>query len=85
MGAAIAVETIVNVWSSTKTVTSLAALIVAVAAYRPGATAQDASRGRRGEDTASHTSSVSGWQEPITIEDLYDWDKSTSLLAAQAP
>ncbi len=33
----------------------------------------------------SHTSGVSGWQEPITIEDLFDWEKSTSLLAAQAP
>jgi CubicO group peptidase (beta-lactamase class C family) len=33
----------------------------------------------------SHTSGVSGWEQPITLEDLYDWDKSTALLAAQAP
>jgi CubicO group peptidase (beta-lactamase class C family) len=33
----------------------------------------------------SHTSGVSGWERPITLEDLYDWDKSTALLAAQAP
>jgi CubicO group peptidase (beta-lactamase class C family) len=33
----------------------------------------------------SHTSGVSGWEAPFTLEDLYDWEKSTALLAAQAP
>jgi hypothetical protein len=34
----------------------------------------------------SHSSGLSGWKEPITTaEDLYDWEKMTSLLAAQAP
>jgi CubicO group peptidase (beta-lactamase class C family) len=33
----------------------------------------------------SHTSGVPGWDEPIAIEDLYDWEKATGLLAAQAP
>src|SRR5947209_17168714 len=33
----------------------------------------------------SHTSGVSGWEQPITLDDVYDWDKSTALLAAQAP
>jgi CubicO group peptidase (beta-lactamase class C family) len=33
----------------------------------------------------SHSSGLSGWDQPITAEDLYDWDKVTSLLAAQAP
>jgi len=33
----------------------------------------------------SHMSGVSGWEQPITLDDLYDWDKSTALLAAQAP
>ena len=33
----------------------------------------------------SHTSGVSGWEQPITLDDLYDWDKSTALLASQAP
>ena len=33
----------------------------------------------------SHTSGVSGWEQPITLQDVYDWDKSTALLAAQAP
>src|SRR5687768_1589073 len=33
----------------------------------------------------SHTSGLSGWQEPMELEDLYDWEKCTSLLAAQEP
>ncbi len=33
----------------------------------------------------SHTSGVSGWEKPVVIEDLYDWEKSTSMLARQAP
>jgi CubicO group peptidase (beta-lactamase class C family) len=32
-----------------------------------------------------HTSGLSGWQEPIATETLYDWERSTALLAAQAP
>jgi CubicO group peptidase (beta-lactamase class C family) len=33
----------------------------------------------------SHTSGVSGFDEPMILEDLYDWDKTTSILARQAP
>src|SRR5262249_44176920 len=33
----------------------------------------------------SHSAGLSGWKEPITYADLYDWEKVTSLLAAQAP
>jgi CubicO group peptidase (beta-lactamase class C family) len=33
----------------------------------------------------SHTAGLSGWQQPITVEDLYDWEKVTALLAAQEP
>jgi CubicO group peptidase (beta-lactamase class C family) len=32
-----------------------------------------------------HTSGLSGWEQPITLEDLYDWPRSTGLLAAQEP
>jgi len=87
-------DTIVNVWSSTKTVTSLAALILAdrglldldapVARYWP----QFAANGKqdvRVRHVLSYTSGVAGWQEPMTIDDLYDWDRATSMLAAQAP
>jgi CubicO group peptidase (beta-lactamase class C family) len=87
-------DTIVNVWSSTKTVTSLAALVLAdrglldldapVAQYWP----EFAANGKqdvRVRHLLSHTSGVAGWQEPMTIDDLFDWEKATSMLAAQAP
>jgi CubicO group peptidase (beta-lactamase class C family) len=87
-------DTITNVWSSVKTVTALCALIVAdrgeldfdapVARYWP----EFAANGKDGvlvRHVMAHTSGLSGWQEPMTVEDLYDWEKATSLLAAQAP
>jgi CubicO group peptidase (beta-lactamase class C family) len=87
-------DTIVNVWSSTKTVTSLAALMVIdrgliepaapVCAYWP----EFAVNGKQDIEIRhilSHTSGVSGWDLPFTTEDMYDWDKSTAALAAQAP
>ena len=87
-------HTITNVWSTTKTITSLAALMLAdrgeldvhaaVARYWP----EFAANGKAAvkvRHLLSHTSGVSGWEKPITLEDLYDWDKSTALLAAQAP
>ena len=87
-------NTITNVFSTTKAMTSLAALVLVdrgeldldatVASYWP----EFAARGKEGikvRQLLSHTSGVSGWEQPITLEDLYDWDKSTALLAAQAP
>jgi CubicO group peptidase (beta-lactamase class C family) len=87
-------NTIVNVFSTTKTMTALAALVLVdrgeldldapVAKYWP----EFAARGKAGiqvRQLLSHTSGVSGWEQPITLEDLYDWDKSTALLAAQGP
>ena len=87
-------DTIVNVYSTTKTMTALTALLIAdrgdldfdapVAKYWP----EFAQNGKAEVTVAqlmSHSSGLSGWEEPITREDLYDWDKATSLLAAQAP
>jgi CubicO group peptidase (beta-lactamase class C family) len=87
-------NTIANVFSTTKTMTALAALMVVdrgeldldanVASYWP----EFAANGKgeiKVRHLLSHTSGVSGWEQPITLEDLYDWDKSTALLAAQAP
>jgi CubicO group peptidase (beta-lactamase class C family) len=87
-------NTITCVFSTTKTMTSLAALVLVdrgqldldgnVAAYWP----EFAARGKekiKVRQLLSHTSGVSGWEKPITVEDLYDWEKSTALLAAQAP
>ena len=33
----------------------------------------------------SHTAGLSGWTAPMQSADLYDWEKATSLLAAQEP
>jgi CubicO group peptidase (beta-lactamase class C family) len=87
-------DTITNVWSSTKTITSLCALILAdrgeldfdapVARYWP----EFAANGKEAvlvRHIMGHTSGLSGWEEPMTVADFYDWDKATSLLAAQAP
>jgi CubicO group peptidase (beta-lactamase class C family) len=87
-------DTIINVWSTTKTMTALCALILAdrgeldlnapVARYWP----EFAAAGKENvlvRHLMAHTAGLSGWQEPITVEDLYDWEKVTSLLAAQAP
>ena len=87
-------NTLTNVWSTTKTMTSLSALVLAdrgdldldapVATYWP-------EFGANGKDDIpvkallSHTSGVSGWAQPVAVEDMYDWHKSTAMLAAQAP
>ena len=87
-------DTIVNVYSTTKTMTALTALLLAdrgeldfdapVARYWP----EFAANGKAGVKVShlmSHASGLAGWREPLEPEDLYDWEKATSLLAAQAP
>lgn len=87
-------DTIVNVYSTTKTMTALTALLLAdrgeldfdapVARYWP----EFAASGKEAVKVShlmSHSAGLSGWKEPLAKEDLYDWDKATSLLAAQAP
>ena len=87
-------DTITNVWSSTKTMLALMALILAdrgeldpyapVARYWPefGAAGKADIEVRH---LLSHTSGLSGWDQPVTIEDLFDWEQSTARLAAQEP
>jgi len=87
-------DTIVNVWSTTKEITALAILMLVeqglvdldapVATYWP----EFAQHGKQDilvKQVMSHTSGVSGWDQPFVAEDMYDWEKSTSQLAAQAP
>ncbi len=87
-------DTIVNVWSTTKTVTSLAALVLVdrglLDPYAPVATywPEFAANGKEQIEVRhlmSHTSGVSGWEAPFTVPDMYDWDLSTKRLATQAP
>jgi CubicO group peptidase (beta-lactamase class C family) len=82
------------VWSSTKTLSALCCLILAdqgeLDLYAPVAKVWPEFAANGKQDIAmrhvmSHTAGLSGWQEPITVEDLYDWEKVTSLLAAQEP
>ena len=87
-------DTIVNVFSTTKTMTALCALMLAdrgeldvhapVARYWPEFAAEGKDR-IQVRHLLGHTSGLSGWQEPMTEQDLYDWDVATSRLAAQAP
>jgi CubicO group peptidase (beta-lactamase class C family) len=87
-------DTIVNVYSTTKTMCALTALLLAdrgeldfakpVAHYWP----EFAANGKAAVTVAqlmSHSAGLSGFKEKMTKDDLYDWEKVTSLLAAQAP
>ena len=87
-------DTIVNVWSSTKNVTALAGLMLIdrgliepttkVAEIWP-AFAANGKQDIEFRHLLTHSSGLSGWDQPVAVEDLYDWDKSTAMLAAQAP
>lgn len=87
-------DTIVNVYSSTKTVTALTALMLAdrgeldydapVARYWP----EFAANGKADMKVwhlMTHTSGLPGWTETMSRDDVYDWKISTDRLAAQAP
>ncbi len=87
-------DTITNVWSSTKTMTFLAAHVLAdrgqldlhapVARYWP----EFAENGKAGvlvRHLMAHTAGLSGWEEPMTGPDLYNWEETCARLARQAP
>jgi CubicO group peptidase (beta-lactamase class C family) len=87
-------DTIVNVWSTTKTVTSLAILMLAdrglvdldapVARYWP----EFAAQGKEDvlvRHVMGHTSGVAGWNTPFAFDEIYDLERSTAALAGQAP
>ena len=87
-------DTIVNVYSTTKTMSFITALLLAdrgeldfdapVAKYWP----EFAANGKAAVKVShlmAHSAGLSGWKEMISTHDLYDWDKVVGLLAAQAP
>src|SRR2546429_6994 len=84
----------VGVYSTTKTMTALTALLVAdrgelefeapVARYWPEFAAGGKDRVTVAQ-LMSHSAGLCGWRAPITRDDLYDWEKVTALLAAQEP
>ncbi|WP_369174239.1 serine hydrolase domain-containing protein [Streptomyces sp. R28] len=85
-------DTIVNVWSVTKTMTALCALILAdrgeldlaapVCRYWPefGAAGKEKVLVRH---LLAHTAGLPDWDGPV--EELYDWPSVTARLAARAP
>ncbi|MHC5908214.1 serine hydrolase domain-containing protein [Streptomyces sp. S6] len=87
-------DTVVNVWSTTKGVTALCAHLLAerglldldaeVARYWP----EFAENGKERvlvRHLLSHRSGVPGLSEPLSAEQLYDWESTVSRLAAQKP
>lgn len=87
-------NTITNLWSISKTVTNLAALVLVdrglldldakVAEYWP----EFAANGKQAIEVRhilSHTSGVSGWDPPFTQKDMFDIPSATAQLAKQAP
>ena len=87
-------DTLTNVWSTTKAVTSLCAHILMdrgeldpdapVARYWPEF-AQAARRDIPVRSIMSHQSGLTGLAVPASVTDYYDWEKITGLLAAQEP
>jgi CubicO group peptidase (beta-lactamase class C family) len=87
-------HTITNLWSTTKMVTNLAALMLIdrgrldpyspVARYWP----EFADNGKEHVEVRhilSHTSGVAGWEAPFQVEDMYATAIATRRLSAQAP
>ncbi len=87
-------DTIVNVYSTTKTMAALAALLLAdrneldlyapVRRYWPEF-AQNGKDKVEVRHFLSHSAGLSGMDEPMTADDVYDWEKMTAALARQAP
>ena len=87
-------DTIINVWSTTKTMAALVCLMLAdrgqLDLYEPIATywPEFAANGKDQIATRhvlSHTAGLAGWDEPLDVTDYFDHDKLARLLAAQAP
>ncbi len=87
-------DTIVNVYSCTKTMTALVALLLAdraelnvdapVAHYWPEF-AQNGKSAVLVRHLLAHSAGLAAWDLPLTVGDLYDWQTCVERLAAQAP
>ena len=87
-------DTLINVWSASKGITSIAlAMLIdqgrlsyddTVAKHWP-----EFAAGGKGAITigqlVSHQAGLNGFAEPTALEDLYDWPLATARLAAQTP
>jgi CubicO group peptidase (beta-lactamase class C family) len=87
-------DTIVNVYSTTKTMSFLCAMLLAergqldfdanVADYWPEF-AQNGKESVKVWHFLDHAAGLSGTDEPLEGADVYDWDRVVNALAAQAP
>lgn len=87
-------ETLTNVWSVSKTASSLALLVLIdrdevdldapVARYWPAFGAAGKT-GVRVRDVLQHRTGVSGWEQPVATADILDVDAAADRLAAQVP
>jgi CubicO group peptidase (beta-lactamase class C family) len=85
-------DTIVNVWSTTKTMAAICLLVLAdrgevdldapVATYWPEFAAEGKDRVTVAQ-VMGHTAGQPGWDPAIAPEVLYDWDQATAALAAE--
>lgn len=87
-------DTIVNVYSTTKTMSALCALVLAdrgeIDFYEPVQTywpefAQNGKDKIEVRHFMSHSAGLSGTDEPLVGEELYDWDRVIGVLERQAP
>ena len=86
-------DTIINVFSTTKTMSCLALLVCVsrglvdvdapVSTYWPEFAAAGKARTVLVRHLLSHTAGLPGWDVRLDRTDLYDWDKVTGLLAEQ--
>ena len=87
-------DTIINVYSTTKTMTFLSALILAdrgeldldapVAKYWPEFSV-NGKDGVQVKHLLSHSAGLPGFSRPFDTQELYDWDFACADLAGQAP
>lgn len=87
-------DTIINTWSTTKTMAALCCLVLAdqgeldldapIERVWPGFRTEG-----KGEiaprHVMAHAAGLSGWEEPLELSDLYDHDRCADALARQAP
>src|SRR5262245_25664084 len=87
-------DTIINTFSTTKTMTALSALVLAdrggidldapIAKYWPEFAAEGKGAITIGQ-ALGHAAAMPGWTKDMRLEDIYDYESSCAALAAQAP
>ena len=87
-------DTLVNVYSTAKTMTALCALILIdrgeldpdapVARYWPEFAANGKAK-IKVRHLLSHTAGLPNWPAGMRLEDLYEWTRATEILAQQMP